>query len=112
MQLLSDIIGGSSKEQLTRLWRELDEGKTDESILVKIVDQMDHQFFLEHYNYAKKNDAEAARFRSSVVRHHVYTLPARIKDIKTKAVVDAFLKEFHEKYFNQGYQGMRILLDE
>lgn len=111
MQLLSDIIGGSSKKQLEQLWDELDQGKTDAAIVVKIIDQMDHQFFLEHYNYTKKNDTQAIYFRSSVVHNHVYALTARIKNEKTKDVVDAFLKEFHTTYFNQGYQGMKILME-
>lgn len=111
MQLLSDLAGGSPKKQLERLWRELDAAATDEAIVVKIVDQMDHQFFLEHYNYAKKNDRQTVDFRSAVVRDHVYPLLEKLRQPQTKKVMMEFLETFQTDSFNRGYQGMRILME-
>lgn len=111
MLLLSSFLQGSGKEDIARLWRELEEEKTDEAIVVKIIDQMDHQLFLEHYNYTAKSQPPEMDYRPRFLREHIFALTERIRDPKTKKVMEDFLAEFDQNFFNQGYQGMRILME-
>lgn len=112
MWLLASFLDEPANTDLKALWQELEDGKTDEAIIVKIIDQMDHQFFLEHYNYTTKSQPPELDYRPRFIREHIATLTSRIQDSNTRAVLDQYLKEFRERCFNHGYQGMRILMEE
>lgn len=109
--LLAGFLDGGAQEQFRGLWREMELGASDEAIVVKIIDQMDHQLFLEHYNYTTKSQPTEMDYRPGFIEEHIYKLTDRIRDAKTKKVMKDFLAEFHRHFLNHGYQGMRILME-
>ena len=46
IELLTDYTHGKTRQELLHLYEEMKEGTSDEALLVKILDQMDHQLFL------------------------------------------------------------------
>ena len=90
----------------------MEQAVTDEAVLVKIVDQMDHQFFMEYHNVRHKYHAGEKDYRLGFMEEHVMKLTKKIQDPATKRVLDEFLSQFSEKYFNKGFQGMTFLMEE
>lgn len=111
IQLLSDFLGPKTKQDMELLWQEMESGGTDEAVVVKILDQMDHQFFLEHTNYIHNTSEETRSYRPVFVRDHIYALTERIKDQNTKKVMNDFLAEFQKNFFDKGHQAMNILMN-
>ncbi|MEK7623694.1 MAG: HD domain-containing protein [Patescibacteria group bacterium] len=111
IQLLSSFMDSPTEKQIHVLWKEMEDGVSDESVVVKIVDQMDHQMYMEHYNYTTKTTPKERDYRPQFIQEHIYKLAERIGDQKTKKVMDDFLKEFDTNFFNHGYQGMKILME-
>jgi 5'-deoxynucleotidase YfbR-like HD superfamily hydrolase len=111
--LLSEYIDGDEKERFMELWEEMENGETDESIITKIVDQLDHQFFLEHLNYrAKYNTEQHGDYRPGFMRDHVLALSEKIKDEKTKEVVEDFFKTFMERAYNKGFRTGPLVMSD
>lgn len=110
--LLTNYLGAEPGRAFLALWRELEEGETDEAVVVKIIDQMDHQLFLEYHNYKIRCATGDNDYRPLFINDHVFSLTEKIKDQKTKKVLENFLNEFKRNFFNQGYQGMKILMEE
>lgn len=110
MQMLSDIIGGGLRDELHALWNELEQEKTDEAILVKIIDQMDHHFFMEHRNCGQSRNARQFAFRKIILQKHVYAAAGKIKDHGTKDFIKNFLQTFDALYLDRGYQALQILM--
>ncbi|PIR02926.1 MAG: hypothetical protein COV60_03095 [Candidatus Magasanikbacteria bacterium CG11_big_fil_rev_8_21_14_0_20_43_7] len=112
--LLSEYLDGGGGETFRALWEEMESGKTDESVITKIVDQMDHQFFLEHLNYrAKYNTDQHGDYRPAFVQNHIRTLSEKLNDPKTKKVVNEFFDTFMERAYEQGFRaGTLMMMDE
>ena len=110
--LLREYMDEETSEEWRALWKEMEDGQTDEAVVVKIMDQMDHQFFLEYHNVKLKYDPGAKDYRPGFMDEHVMKLTQKIKDPATKKVLDAFLTRFRETSFNKGFQGMSILMEE
>ncbi|KKW42010.1 MAG: TonB box-like protein [Candidatus Magasanikbacteria bacterium GW2011_GWA2_56_11] len=106
-----DLLGGyleeTGREELKALWEEFEHGDSDEAVIGKIMDQMDHQFYLEHYCYRPSAGAD---YRSAFVDQHILVLTAKIKDPATKHVMDNFLSEFKTNFFGRGFEGLALLM--
>lgn len=111
IDMMAEFLEGDEAEEFKKLHRELDSYTTDESVVAKIFDQMDHQFFLEHLNYHNKYNRDKEDYRTSFVKNHILSLPEKIKDEKTKKVMTDFLQEFWNNYFNKGFQGFTFLME-
>jgi len=112
IDLLCEYMDQASHDEFKTFWDELSDGKTDESIVVKIVDQMDHQLFLEHHNFKGKYDPGYTDYRPSFINDHVFTLTSKISDSVTKDVMNDFLKTFKDQFFNKGFQAMNIMMED
>lgn len=111
VEMMCDFLEAEEAEEFKKTHEELDSYTTDESVVAKIFDQMDHQFFLEHLNYHTKYNHGKEDYRDAFVKNHILSLTAKIKDEKTKKVMDDFLLEFWNNYFNKGFQGFTFLMD-
>lgn len=114
VDLLSGYLDGEEQGRFLTLWKEMEDGSTDEAVLSKIVDQMDHQFFLEHLNYrAKYNTEQLGDYRPKFVKNHILSLSKNIQDPTTKKVVDDFFAAFMDRAFNKGFRaGPLVMMDE
>ena len=112
IQLLSSYLDQSASCDFMTLWEELREGKSDEAVVVKILDQMDHQLFLEYLHYHQRQAAGTDDYRPTYIANHVYALTERIADVHTRGVMNEFLQTFQKDFFNRGYQGLSILMEE
>jgi len=116
ISVLTDYLSPPAARSFKALWHELAQAQTDEAIVVKIIDQMDHQFFLEYHNYQQRHSNDGAgeinNYRPKFVKQHIFELVPKIKNPRTRRVVQEFLDEFKRNFFNRGYQGMQILMEE
>lgn len=109
--LLSQFLDDQTSDLMEKLWLEMTTIRTDEAVVVDIIDQMDHQFFLEHRNHSQGASDEATASRADSFKAHIFPLTENIDDTHTKKVMEDFITNFYNDYFGKGYQGMRILLD-
>lgn len=112
VDVLCEYMDKASEDEFRSLWAELDACVTDEAVVVKIIDQMDHQFFLEHHNFKTKYDPGYNDYRPTYMNDHVFALTSKISDRITKDVMNDFLKTFKDQFFNKGFQSMNILMEE
>lgn len=116
ISVLTDFLSQSGARDFQAIWRELEAAQSDEAMVVKIIDQMDHQFFLEYHNYQQRHNQDEAgeinNYRPKFVQEHIFNLVAKIKDQTTRRIVQEFLDEFKRNFFNRGYQGMQILMED
>lgn len=112
VDVLSEYMDKASEDDFRSLLAELKAGITDEAVLVKIIDQMDHQFFLEHHNFKTKYDPGYNDYRPIYMNDHVFALTSKLSDRVTKDVMNDFLKSFKDKFFNKGFQSMNILMED
>ena len=112
IEMLGSLMDAPTKREFKALQDELNRGDTDESVVAKIMDQMDHQLFLEHHNYKLKYNPGYQDYSPPFVRDYVFRLTEKIKDPKTKSVLDDFLTEFKTNFYDQGFQGMSVLMEE
>jgi len=111
IEMMSEFLASDEADEFKKLHKELEEFSTDEAVVAKIFDQMDHQFFLEHLNYHSKYNHDKEDYRVSFISNHVSKLTEKIKDEKTKKVMTDFLQEFINNYFNKGFQGFNFLME-
>ena len=111
IELLTSYLDESAATEWKTLWQQMIKADTDEAIVVKICDQMDHQFFLEHHNYKTKYNPNHTDYRPIFIEKHIHALTSRIKDEKTRATVNSFLKEFNTNFLNEGFQSASLLMD-
>lgn len=111
IDVLCEYMDGASRDDFRALWDEMNAYSTDEAIVSKIIDQMEHQFFLEHHNFKSKYDPGAYDYRPEFIKEHVIPLCEKLEDSVTKEVMSAFIHEFNEHYFNKGFQSMKILME-
>lgn len=116
IELLTNFLDESPKEEIKKLFNEFEFGDSDEKAVAKIIDQMDHQFFLEHHNYkgrylAGGSDGTKKDYREEFVFGYVFKLAEKIKDEATKKVMEDFLEEFKNNFYNKGYQAVTFLME-
>lgn len=112
VDVLCEFMDASSEEEFRDLFEEMKIGTSDEAIVTKIIDQMDHQFFLEHHNFKSKYDPGYNDYRPGFFDEHIMPLTSKISDKNTKDVMNRFLKKFKDKMFNKGFQSMSILMED
>jgi len=112
IDLLCEYMDKISEDHFRELWEEMKVGRSDEAIVVKIIDQMEHQFFLEHHNFKQKYDPGYADYRPGFINDHIIPLTSKISDRITKDVMNEFIKDFIENFFNKGFQSMNILMED
>ncbi|PIT87606.1 MAG: hypothetical protein COU31_01935 [Candidatus Magasanikbacteria bacterium CG10_big_fil_rev_8_21_14_0_10_40_10] len=111
VEMLSDYLNDAEKDDFKNLFIELDKNADDESVVAKIMDQIDHQLFMEHHNVKLKYDAGAQDYRPKFILKHIIALTEKIKDPITKRVMDEFLAEFQANFYNKGFQPVSLLTD-
>lgn len=111
IQMMADYMDSATAKEFENLHKEMDAYGSDEAVVVKIMDQMDHQFFLEHLNYKEKYNQGQEDYRASFVKNHIYKLTEKIQNEKIKKVMIDFLDEFQKNYFNHGFQGISFLME-
>ncbi len=112
VDVLCEYMDKASEDDFRSLCAELTAGVTDEAVVVKIIDQMDHQFFLEHHNFKAKYDPGYNDYRPNYMNDHVFALTSKLSDRITKDVMNDFLKSFKDQFFNKGFQSMNILMED
>lgn len=112
IDVLCEYMDKVSEDDFRSLWAELEAGITDEAVVVKIIDQMDHQFFMEHNNFKTKYDPGYTDYRPNFMNDHVFALTSKLSDRITKDVMNEFLKSFKDQFFNKGFQSMNILMED
>jgi len=112
IELLAGYLDDESREELKKLFDDFEYGDSDEVVVGKILDQMDHQFFLEHHSYKTRYYAGEEDYRPKFVEKYIYNLTEKIKDEKTKQVMDEFLSSFKKYSFNKGFQSLTILMED
>jgi len=112
IDLLGSYMSGNAQKEFSLLWKEMEEGKTDEAVVVKIIDQMDHQLFLEHHNTKfKYRPGTEPDYREKFVKKHILSMTTKLQDLYTRNVMEAFLHEFFSNFYNKGFQSA-MLMDE
>jgi len=109
--MMTEFLNSDEAAEFRKLHQELDQFTTDEAVIAKIFDQMDHQFFMEHLNFHNRYNREKGDFRVDVIKDHLLKLTERIRDVKTKKVMNDFLQEFWNNHFNKGFQGISFLMN-
>lgn len=110
MEMLSGYMDTNTGEEVKNLFNEMEFGDSDERHVVKIIDQMDHQLYIEKTADHLIYNAHKHTYRRRFVADHIYKLPEKIKDEKTKKVLVDFLHEFETNHFSQGYQAIEFLM--
>lgn len=111
IQLLTDFLDEPIRDEIKKLFHEFEFGESDEKYAAKIIDQMDHQFFLEHNNYKSKYMAGAYDdYRDNFIFGYIFKLSEKIKDEQTRKVMENFLEEFKNNFYNKGYQAATNLM--
>lgn len=110
--VLTDYLDPQTKAEWHELWQEMKEANTDEAMVVKICDQMDHQFFLEHHNFKYKYNTNGKDYRPEFIHNHIFKLAEKIQDTNTKRVITDFFNEFEMNYLNKGFQPISLLMEE
>ncbi len=110
IEMLSSFMDKNTSEEIKKLFNEMEFGDSDEHYVVKIIDQMDHQLYIEKTADNLIYNAQKYDYRRRFVADHIYKLPEKIKDEKTKKVLIDFLHEFETNHFSQGYQGINFLM--
>ncbi|MFA4831357.1 MAG: HD domain-containing protein [Patescibacteria group bacterium] len=109
--MLASHMDEPTRKEFVALHQELNAGATDEAVVCKIMDQMDHQLFLEYHNHKLKYNQGSRDYRPDFFENHIIKLAEKIKDAKTKKVMADFLTEFRDNFFDQGFQGMSVLME-
>ncbi|MBP7992601.1 MAG: hypothetical protein KAZ30_03010, partial [Candidatus Magasanikbacteria bacterium] len=76
----------------------------------KILDQLDHQLFLEHHGHEQKMTNNATSYRPDFIKKHIYDLAERIIDPITKKIMQEIVQTFIDDYFKRGFIGLNELL--
>lgn len=112
IDLLTSYLDEQEQADFKALSHELEEGTTDEALVSKIMDQIDHQFFLEHHSYKAKNAPTDFDYREQFIQDHIITLIEKISDATTEKIMQEFVDTFIEHYFNRGFRSVHFLLNE
>lgn len=108
--MLSEYMDNNTAKEIKALFNEFEFGDSDERWVGKIIDQMDHQLYIEKTADHLIYNAHKHGYRRNFIANHIYKLPEKIKDEKTKKVMVDFLKEFETNHFSQGYQAIDFLM--
>ena len=109
-EMLSSYMDKTTSTEVKQLFNELEFGDSDEHWVAKIIDQINHQLYIEKTIDHLIYNADKYTYRRNFVSNHIYTLPEKIKDQKTKKVLVDFLKEFKNNHFSRGYQAIDFLM--
>lgn len=109
-QLLTQFVSDMQANEIMGLYQEFEHGNSDEKWIAKILDQMDHQFFLEHCGYRQSLTEEKHRYRHAFVADHVYKLAEKISDPIARVFFEEFFATFKNKFYEQGFVGLSELL--
>jgi len=109
MEMLAELAEGSAGAEMKQNYWEFENEDSDERWLAKIIDQMDHMLFFEHYNNSQKFP-NSVSYRDEFLAKHIIDLQQNLKNPELKKVVDEFLQEFKNNFYNQGYQPIVFLM--
>ena len=109
--MLGEFMEEATGREVKNLFNEFESGASDEAMVAKIIDQIDHQFFLEHNNYKQKYKPGELDYRPGFVSNYIYKLPENIKEAAAKKIMSEFLEEFDKNYFGKGYQAISFLMN-
>ena len=110
VQLLTEFVSNLEREKIIALHHEFEKENTDEKWIAKILDQMDHQFFLEHHHYRQRLTAEKHDYRDTFVHDHIYQLAEKISDPAARAFFEEFFAIFKTDFDEQGFVGINELI--
>ena len=68
LAVLGEFLETKNAEELQALFNEFEKGTDDETFVAKIIDQMDHQLFLEHHNCSEKFKTADGGYRNNFVK--------------------------------------------
>lgn len=105
MLILSSFMDDETSDSIERLWLEFESEATDEAIVAKICDQMDHHLFIEHL---KQKDSSGTK--ENFYQDQIYLLTKKIQDKKTKEIIILFLEEFKNNFYKKGAQTTEFLI--
>lgn len=110
IDLLSSYLG-EEKNKFKELYDEFEHGTTDEAIVGKLMDQMDHQFFLEHNNCHLKYFSGDEDYRDKFTENHVFALVDKIRDPISKEVAKKLVDAFRKDFYKKGYKSVSLLME-
>lgn len=110
IELLTHELPEEIKNDFLELYKSCETKNSDEYWVVKFFDQLDHQFYLEHYNYGFGMPKKQDGFRDFVVDKHIGTLLENISDSITKNYLKTLFITYKEKFYKQGFVGLNELL--
>lgn len=109
VELLSSYLPDSLAKEWHQLHHEYESGNSDEKWVAKIIDQLDHQLFLEHMRY-EQILPHPNSFRDTFVSNHIVALAEHISDHVTRTVMENVLKEFKDSFYKRGFIGLNELM--
>ncbi|TAN32692.1 HD domain-containing protein [Patescibacteria group bacterium] len=109
MELLAGYLEEPDGRELKELFNEFEHGDSDETKVARIIDQMDHQFFFEHYNIGNTNLNSKGDFRDKFVLNNLIKQHENIKDEPTRRVMNDFVKQFAESSYGGGFRSYILM---
>lgn len=110
IDLLFSNIDTADQTYFKNLYNEFEHGSSDEKWVGKILDQLDHQLFLEHMSHEQRQSDKAGNYRPDFIQKHIYHLAEKITDPNTKKVMQELVQTFIDEYFKRGFIGLNELL--
>lgn len=109
ISILADYLTAAGRGELMALFEEYEFGGSDEALVARIMDQMDHQFFLEHHKY--ETPSKGVDYRPRFIKEHIEGLVEQIRDPVAHAYLARYLTEFNQNFLNQGFDGLALLME-
>lgn len=110
IELLARDLPEGLKKDFLGLYKDCETKNSDEYWVVKFFDQLDHQFFLEHYNYGFGMPEKQDGFRDFVMDKHIGALLENISDQIAREYLQKLFITYKEKFYKQGFVGLNELL--
>lgn len=110
IELLFKNLTEIDQTYFKNLYTEFEHGSSDEKWVGKILDQLDHQLFLEHVSHEQRQSEQANNYRPDFIKKHIYDLAEKIIDPTTKKIMQELVQTFINNYFKRGFIGLNELL--
>ncbi len=110
IDLMTKELPDEIKNDFLDLYYACETKNSDEYWVVKFFDQLDHQLFLEHYNFGFGMPAKQDNFRNFIVDEHIGKLLENISDKITHQYLQELFTTYKEKFYKRGFIGLNELL--